>query len=146
MWPGPPETRATAASWPTPACSPLSSAVVDALASLAERLPDGAVSTHPGELSTRSRDAWALAMLREARGDRLPRPLAVVFPTSTEDVAAALSWATETGMAPGDFVRTCKQLLDLLRQIRDVAGDDQSDAAAAAHTAVNHGVVAYTGV
>ena len=27
-------------------------------------------------------------------------------------------------MAPGDFVRNCKQLLDLLRQIEDVARPD----------------------
>ncbi len=72
---------------------------VDPLASLAERLPDGAVSTHPGELTSRSRDAWPLAMLREARGERLPRPMAVVFPRGTEDVAATLAWATETGTA-----------------------------------------------
>jgi alkyldihydroxyacetonephosphate synthase len=72
---------------------------VDALASLAERLPEGAVSTHPGELSSRSRDAWPLAMLREARGERLPRPMAVVFPRATEDVAATLAWAAEAGVA-----------------------------------------------
>jgi alkyldihydroxyacetonephosphate synthase len=72
---------------------------VDALAALTERLPEGAVSTHPGELSSRSRDAWALAMLREARGDRLPRPMAVVFPRATEDVAATLRWAADTGTA-----------------------------------------------
>ncbi|HEX2025362.1 MAG TPA: FAD-binding oxidoreductase [Actinomycetota bacterium] len=71
---------------------------MDALASLLERLPEGAVSTHPGELSSRSRDAWPLAMLREARGERLPRPMAVVFPRSTEDVAATLAWAAETGV------------------------------------------------
>jgi alkyldihydroxyacetonephosphate synthase len=69
---------------------------VDALASLIERLPEGAVSTHPGELSSRSRDAWPLAMLREARGERLPRPMAVVFPHSTEDVSTTLGWAVET--------------------------------------------------
>jgi alkyldihydroxyacetonephosphate synthase len=69
---------------------------VDALASLVERLPEGAVSTHPGELSSRSRDAWPLAMLREARGERLPRPMAVVFPQSTGHVSATLSWAVET--------------------------------------------------
>ena len=57
------------------------------------------MSTHPGELTSRSRDAWALAMLREARGDRLPRPLAVVFPRSTDDVAHTLTWASETGTA-----------------------------------------------
>jgi alkyldihydroxyacetonephosphate synthase len=68
---------------------------VDALASLVERLPEGAVSTHPGELSSRSRDAWPLAMLREARGERLPRPMAVVFPRSTEDVSATLAWAAD---------------------------------------------------
>ncbi len=72
---------------------------MDPLASLTERLPEGTVSTHPGELSSRSRDAWALAMLREARGERLPRPMAVVFPRSTEDVSTALAWATETGTA-----------------------------------------------
>jgi alkyldihydroxyacetonephosphate synthase len=69
---------------------------VDVLASLTERLPDGAVSTHPGELTSRSRDAWPLAMLREARGERLPRPMAVVFPHSTEDVSTTLAWAAET--------------------------------------------------
>ena len=72
---------------------------MDALAALTERLPDGVVSTHPGELSSRSRDAWPLAMLREARGERLPRPMAVVVPRSTEDVAVALAWAVETGTA-----------------------------------------------
>ncbi|HEX5948818.1 MAG TPA: FAD-binding oxidoreductase [Actinomycetota bacterium] len=72
---------------------------MDALASLTERLPDGAVSTHPGELTSRSRDAWPLAMLREARGERLPRPMAVVFPRSTEDVSATLAWAVDTGTA-----------------------------------------------
>src|SRR5213594_4688390 len=30
----------------------------------------------------------------------------------------------ETGMAPGDFVRSCKLLLDLLGQIEEVAPDD----------------------
>lgn len=72
---------------------------MDALAALTERLPEGAVSTHPGELTSRSRDAWPLAMLREARGERLPRPMAVVFPRSTEDVSSTLAWATETGTA-----------------------------------------------
>ena len=70
---------------------------MDILSSLVERLPAGTVSTHPGELTSRSRDAWALAMLREARGERLPRPMAVVFPKRTEDVAATLAWASETG-------------------------------------------------
>jgi alkyldihydroxyacetonephosphate synthase len=70
---------------------------VDALSSLQARLPEDAVSTHPGELLSRSRDSWPLAMLREVRGDRMPRPMAVVFPSSTEDVSETLRWAQETG-------------------------------------------------
>jgi alkyldihydroxyacetonephosphate synthase len=64
---------------------------------LIERLPEGAVSTHPGELAGRSRDWWALAMLRDVRGDPPMKPAAVVFPASSEEVATTLRWATETG-------------------------------------------------
>jgi ATP-dependent RNA helicase HelY len=69
--------------------------------------------------------------------------------------ATAFHWAegkpledvlTETEMAPGDFVRTCKQLIDLLRQIEDVAGGDVAQAAGQARMATNRGVVAYTGL
>ncbi len=52
----------------------------------------------------------------------------------------------ETGMAPGDFVRNAKQLLDLLRQIAEVAGAEAAESVRAAIDAVNRGVVAYTGV
>jgi ATP-dependent RNA helicase HelY len=52
----------------------------------------------------------------------------------------------ETGLAPGDFVRSCKQLLDLLRQIEDVAQGEQAEVVRLAREAVNRGVVAYTGV
>ena len=52
----------------------------------------------------------------------------------------------QAGLAPGDFVRNCKQLLDLLRQIAEVAPGEASRAAAAARDAVNRGVIAYTGV
>jgi alkyldihydroxyacetonephosphate synthase len=72
---------------------------VSVLDQLAERLPDGALSTHPGELAARSHDWWSLALLRERRGDRTVRPTAVVFPTSVEDVATTLRWAAETGTA-----------------------------------------------
>jgi ATP-dependent RNA helicase HelY len=57
-----------------------------------------------------------------------------------EDVLA------ETEMAPGDFVRNCKQLLDLLRQVEDVAEPATSALFGAARSAVLRGVVAYTGV
>ncbi len=68
---------------------------------------------------------------------------------------AAFHWAEgtplddvlgEIDMAPGDFVRNCKQLLDLLRQIQDVATSDAANIARRAREAVNRSVVAYTGV
>jgi ATP-dependent RNA helicase HelY len=52
----------------------------------------------------------------------------------------------ETGMAPGDFVRNCKQLLDLLRQIEEVASGQTAELAHQATESVNRGVVSYTGV
>ena len=52
----------------------------------------------------------------------------------------------ETEMAPGDFVRNCKQLLDLLRQVEDVAKPEVAALFATARSSVIRGVVAYTGV
>lgn len=52
----------------------------------------------------------------------------------------------ETEMAPGDFVRNCKQLVDLLRQIEEVAGGETARLVARARASVLRGVVAYTGV
>ncbi|MGZ8613094.1 MAG: DEAD/DEAH box helicase [Actinomycetota bacterium] len=52
----------------------------------------------------------------------------------------------ETDMAPGDFVRNCKQLLDLLRQVEEVATPEVAALFAAARSSVLRGVVAYTGV
>jgi ATP-dependent RNA helicase HelY len=57
-----------------------------------------------------------------------------------EDVLA------ESQMAPGDFVRNCKLLVDLLRQIEDVAPQPSAELAREARETVNRGVVAYTGV
>jgi ATP-dependent RNA helicase HelY len=52
----------------------------------------------------------------------------------------------ETDMAPGDFVRACKQLVDLLRQIEEVAPPPAQRSVRQARESVLHGVVAYTGV
>ena len=49
-------------------------------------------------------------------------------------------------MAPGDFIRNCKQLLDLMRQIQDVARPATADLVRRARDQVMRGVVAYTGV
>jgi ATP-dependent RNA helicase HelY len=51
-----------------------------------------------------------------------------------------------SGMAAGDFVRNCKQILDLLRQIQDVAPAEVADTVLEATRAINRSVVAYTGV
>ncbi len=53
---------------------------------------------------------------------------------------------TETDLAPGDFVRNCKQVLDLLRQIAETAPGETARLARRAAEAVDRGVVAYTGV
>ena len=63
---------------------------------LAERLPPGAVSTHHGELAAHARDRWALALLREVRGDRFPPPAALVYASTVEEVSTTLEWATRT--------------------------------------------------
>ena len=52
----------------------------------------------------------------------------------------------ETDMAPGDFVRNCKQLIDLLRQVEDVAEPATASSVRQARDAVARGVVGYTGV
>jgi len=52
----------------------------------------------------------------------------------------------ETEMAPGDFVRNCRQLVDLLRQVEDVAKPPLAGRFRGARERVLHGVVAYTGV
>jgi alkyldihydroxyacetonephosphate synthase len=72
---------------------------VDILDMLARRLPDGAVRTDPRALSEGAIDSWALALLRRERGDELPRPAAVVYPASTQEAAAVMTWAHDTRTA-----------------------------------------------
>ncbi len=93
-------------------------------------------------------DALAATVRGRERGVGLPR-------TRKPDGAlarATLSWASgrplsvalgEADVAPGDFVRTARQLVDLLRQIALVGGGDGVDAAAArAASLLARGVVA----
>lgn len=83
---------------------------------------------HQVQLCRELEDGFAGSVYRWAQGEPL------------EDVLR------ENEMSPGDFVRTCKQLLDLLRQIAQVAPERSAEAVRLAHDAVNRGVVAYTGV
>jgi ATP-dependent RNA helicase HelY len=58
---------------------------------------------------------------------------------------AALDEVLEEDDAPGDFVRSTKQLADLLRQIEDVAATDElRDGIRTALDAIHRGVVAYS--
>jgi ATP-dependent RNA helicase HelY len=57
-----------------------------------------------------------------------------------EDVLAS------AGLAAGDFVRNCKQVPDLLRQVEAVASSEAGAVARAAHDGVNRSVVSYTGL
>jgi ATP-dependent RNA helicase HelY len=83
---------------------------------------------HQVELCRELEDGFAVAIHRWASGDPL------------DDVLR------EMDMPPGDFVRACKQLLDLLRQIEEVAADEVAQTVRRSREAVNRGVVAYTGV
>jgi ATP-dependent RNA helicase HelY len=80
------------------------------------------------------------------------RRLPVTRPPDPGFVEAAFYWASgvelddlfDDDFAAGDFVRNCRQLLDLLRQLRDVFPDLRSTASAAI-TLVDRGVVAAGG-
>jgi alkyldihydroxyacetonephosphate synthase len=110
-----------------------------ALDALVRQLPPGAVSTHPGELAERAGDRRAVALLRELRGERVPPPAALVFPSSTEEVAAVLAWASQTatpvvtrgggsGLAGGAEALMRSIVLDTSRLDRILDVDDVSQA------------------
>jgi alkyldihydroxyacetonephosphate synthase len=110
---------------------------LDDLDGLRACLPAGAVSTHHGELAARAHDRWALALLREVRGDRVAPPAAIAWPSDASQVAAVLAWAEETGTAVvvrgggtgragGAQAVARSVLLDTSRMSRVLAVDDVS--------------------
>jgi alkyldihydroxyacetonephosphate synthase len=137
---------------------------VESLDVLASRLSKGAVTTEPQILRERAIDSWALALLRQVRGEELPVPAAVIFPACTEDVATVLAWAGETGTAviprgagsgvcggaqaqAGSVVLDLSRMnevtgLDLVSRVVDVQagvrGDQLEDALAAEGLTVGH--------
>jgi ATP-dependent RNA helicase HelY len=88
----------------------------------------------------RAEDAHEVQLCRELE----PGFAAAVFEWA--EGAALEEILDDTEMAPGDFVRNCKQLIDLLRQIEDVADPESASAVRQAREAVARGVVGYTGV
>ena len=96
-----------------------------------------------------ARAALATSQASAALAEQLSRELDAGFASTVFDWAEGKPLEDvlgESGMTPGDFVRTTKQILDLLRQIREVAPSPASATAAAAADAINRSVVAYTGV
>ena len=72
---------------------------MSALDLLVSRLPAGTIDTNQKIRDERAIDSWSLSLLRQVQGDELPAPDAVAFPACTDEVAAVLAWATETGTA-----------------------------------------------
>jgi len=60
---------------------------------LTERFADSRILTDPEDRRSRARDWWALARLRESRGDDLAIPAAVVLPRASQEAANILAWA-----------------------------------------------------
>jgi ATP-dependent RNA helicase HelY len=88
----------------------------------------------------RAEDAHQVELCREPEGGFAESAFLWAEGKPLEDVLG------EMDMAPGDFVRNCKLLVDLLRQIEDAAPDEVSSVARRAREAVDRGVVAYTGL
>jgi ATP-dependent RNA helicase HelY len=88
----------------------------------------------------RVEEANQVELTRELDAGFVPTVFAWAEGKRLEDVLA------EFGLAAGDFVRNCKQLLDLLRQVEDVAPPAVAGVMRAAQAAVRRSVVAYTGV
>ncbi|HEX2049952.1 MAG TPA: DEAD/DEAH box helicase [Actinomycetota bacterium] len=114
----------------------------------------GVVGTMPTAATraawTRLLELWrTIAAEEEVRGLELTRRPDPGFATRAYKWAAGvpLEHVLDEDDAPGDFVRSTKQLLDLLRQVEDVAPTDSLRAELrAASTGLLRGVVAYSSV
>ncbi len=100
-------------------------------------------------------DRWkaVLELWSELRADEASRRISETPAPEAGFAALVYEWAAggdledlieDEGMAPGDFVRTCRQVLDLLRQVRDAA-PELGAVAGVALGAVDRGVVAAGG-
>ncbi|HEX8099929.1 MAG TPA: RNA helicase, partial [Actinomycetota bacterium] len=88
----------------------------------------------------RAEDARQVELCRELDPGFVPTIFEWAEGKPLDDLLAA------SGLPAGDFVRNCKQLLDLLRQIQEVAEPDVAPVARAAYDSINRSVVSYTGV
>jgi ATP-dependent RNA helicase HelY len=88
----------------------------------------------------RVEEAHQVELLRELEPGFMATVFAWAEGKRLEDVLEA------SGLQAGDFVRNCKQLLDLLRQVEEVAPPEVAALCRRAHDAVNRSVVSYTGL
>jgi ATP-dependent RNA helicase HelY len=117
------------------------------------RGPEGQL---PEEFSTSAAENAFRSLMklwREIRKDEEARGLELTREPDAGFVERAYLWASGTPLenvlseedAPGDFVRTTKQLVDLLRQLEEVVEDDAMRATVVQSLqGVNRGVVAYS--
>jgi ATP-dependent RNA helicase HelY len=119
------------------------------------RRPEGVVARVPSGPLTRAVEeasrAWSrLADLEGRHKVELLREPDPGFATAAWNWASGASLATvltgDDEMTAGDFVRWCKQLVDLLGQVADIGDEDLRRTARKAVDAVRRGVVAYTSV
>ena len=120
------EARREGVSAPRPPAGAAAIAIAETTRVWAEISADEAEAGLP---ATRSPDVgFASAVASWARGETLTQALTVAN-------------ATGTDMSAGDFVRWCRQVIDLLDQVRTVAQPPLRGTAAAALTALRRGVV-----
>lgn len=109
------------------------------------RLLGDRLSTSEEVLRLYSRDYWPLALLKEVRGEALPRPLAVAWPESAEEVAAVVRvlarhgvpfvpYAGGSGVIGGTICEGCV-VIDVKRMNR-VLWFSERDAVAVAESGV----------
>lgn len=99
--------------------------------------------------------AWrqVMRLWRKIRAEEEGRRLDLTREPDPGFARRAYLWASgvpledilEEGDEPGDFVRSCKQLIDLLRQMQDVsAGSELAGRFEEARSSLNRGIVAYS--
>ncbi len=121
------EARREGISAPRPPAGAASAAIAETTRIWAEI---SAAEADAGLPATRSPDAgFAAAVASWAKGETLTQALTVANATGTE-------------MSAGDFVRWCRQVIDLLDQVRNVAAQPLAGTAKQALTALRRGVVA----
>ena len=103
---------------------------------LAEILGEHRVSVHPSDLHRHSGDRSPAVLLARRQGKRLSRPLCVVRPRTTKQVAAVVEWANRTktplvpyggGSGVVDAIRPDEAVVVELRAMNEIRDFDEKD-------------------